>query len=62
MARSSSLVERDEQLDQPNSQACINGKWPGMSLGFVINTTAYHVCLPIQPSSPSTKELHYVKN
>ena len=44
----SSLVEGDEQLDQPNSQTTfwIQHKHNSFLLG------------PIQPSSPTTKELH----
>ena len=55
------MVEVDEQSDGPNSKTCTNGILPYMSciiLGFAVNTTAYHSGLYIQPSSPSSKEIH----
>ena len=49
----------DEQLDRPNSQPTMELYHAHVVyfLGFNINTTAFQLG-PIQPSSPTTKELH----
>ena len=53
----SSLVEGDEQLDWPNSQACI--KWYRVSADYFVWICLKQLTLgPIQPSSPPTIELH----
>ena len=43
----SSLVEGTEQPDRPNSQACVECDHAHATNFFVINTTAYHLCLPL---------------
>ena len=55
----SSLVEGDEQLDRPNSQTCM--EWYDVSAAYFVWICHKHNCFPlgpIEPSSPSTRELH----
>ena len=56
---SSSLVEGDEELDQPNSQTCMElyHVW----IAYYVWIFNKHNSLPLGPmqlSSPSTKDLH----
>ena len=59
----SSLVEGDKQLDQSNSQTCM--EWCHASSAYFWGVCHKHSSFllgPIQPSSPTTKELHaYIK-
>ena len=53
-----SLVEGDKQLDQSNSQSCMESFHASAAY---FSSCHKHNSLPlgpIQPSSPSTKELH----
>ena len=56
----SSLVEGDEQLDQPNSQTCM--EWCHASAAYIFLICHKHISLPlgqVQPSSPlTTTEIH----
>ena len=59
----SSLVEGDEQLDQPNSQTTLELCHECVALFFWVEHKHNSFLLGrIQPSSPSTKELHAQAN